>query len=89
MPAPVSRVSITVSPIDHLLVQDLADLTGQSLSAVASRALSEWIVEHYHERKAFYLKAMQSGLDSKTTKESPDQISSARFNEHVQALEAA
>ena len=58
MPAPVNRISISVSPIDLLLVKELADLTGQSLSAVASRAVSEWLVEHYEGRKRFYLDAI-------------------------------
>ena len=58
MPAPINRCSISTSAIDLLLIKELADLTGQSLSAVASRAVSEWLVEHYEERKKFYLDAV-------------------------------
>ena len=54
----MDRASISLSPIDLLLIKELADLTGQSVSAVASRAVSEWLVEHYVERKKFYLSAV-------------------------------
>ena len=62
MPAPINRASISTSAIDLLLIKELADLTGQSISAVASRAVSEWIVEHYEERKKFYLDAIDVSL---------------------------
>ena len=58
MPAPINRASISTSAIDLLLIKELADLTGQSISAVASRAVSEWLVEHYAERREFYLNAV-------------------------------
>ena len=62
MPAPINRCSISTSAIDLLLIKELADLTGQSISAVASRAVSEWLVEHYEERKKFYLNAVDFRL---------------------------
>ena len=62
MPAPINRVSVSTSPIDLLLIKELADLTGQSISAVASRAVSEWLVEHYEERRNFYLNAVDFRL---------------------------
>ena len=52
MPAPIG---MTTSLIDQLMIKELAELTGQSVSAVASRAISEWLVEHYEERRRFYL----------------------------------
>ena len=52
MPAPIG---MTTSLIDQLMIKELAELTGQSISAVASRAISEWLVEHYEERRRFYL----------------------------------
>ena len=36
------------------MLEELAQITGQSISAVASRAISEWLLEHYEERKRFY-----------------------------------
>ena len=54
------RASISLSPIDLLLIKELADLTGQSISAVASRAVSEWLVEHYVERRKFYLYSIKT-----------------------------
>ena len=62
MPAPINRVSVSTSAIDLLLIKELADLTGQSISAVASRAVSEWLVEHYEERRKFYLNAVDFRL---------------------------
>ena len=62
MPAPINRASISTSAIDLLLIKELADLTGQSISAVASRAVSEWLVEHYEERREFYLNAVDFRL---------------------------
>ena len=47
--------------MDLLLIKELADLTGQSISAVASRA-AEWLVEHYEERRKFYLNAVDFRL---------------------------
>ena len=64
MPAPVNRASISLSALDLLLMRELADLTGQSLSAVASRAVSEWLVEHYEERRKFYVDAFNCGFKS-------------------------
>ena len=58
MPAPINRASISTSPLDLLLIKELSELTGQSISAVASRAVSEWLVEHYAERREFYLNAV-------------------------------
>ena len=62
MPAPINRCSISTSAVDLLLIKELADLTGQSISAVASRAVSEWLVEHYEERREFYLNAVDFRL---------------------------
>ena len=58
MPAPANRASISLSPIDLLMVEELAGLCGQSISATASRAVSEWLVEHFEERKRFYSSAI-------------------------------
>ena len=52
MPAPIATAT---SPVDLLMIKELAELTGQSVSAVASRVISEWLVEHYEERRKFYL----------------------------------
>ena len=62
MPAPINRASISTSPLDLLLIKELSELTGQSISAVASRAVSEWLVEHYEERREFYLNAVDFRL---------------------------
>ena len=52
MPAPIATAT---SPVDLLMIKELTELTGQSVSAVASRVISEWLVEHYEERRKFYL----------------------------------
>ena len=49
-----NRVSVSTQPMDQHMLEDLAQITGQSISAVASKALSEWLLEHYEERKEFY-----------------------------------
>ena len=58
MPAPVNRASISLSALDLLLIKEMAELTGQSVSAVASRAVSEWLVEHFEARREFYSSAI-------------------------------
>ena len=52
--AKVNRVSVSTQPMDQRMLEELAQITGQSISAVASRAISEWLLEHYEERKRFY-----------------------------------
>lgn len=44
--------------MDQRMLEELAQITGQSISAVASRAISEWLLEHYEERKRFYASAI-------------------------------
>ena len=51
-----NRVSVSTQPMDQRMLEHLAQITGQSISAVASRAFSEWLLEHYEERKEFYTK---------------------------------
>ena len=64
MPAPVNRASISLSALDLALIKEMAELTGQSISAVASRAVSEWLVEHFEERKRFYSSAIVMPIPS-------------------------
>lgn len=64
MPAPINRCSVSTSPLDLLMIKDLAGLTGQSISAVASRAISEWLLEHYVERRKYYSDAFNCSVKS-------------------------
>ena len=66
MPAPVNRISVSVSDIDLIMIEELSSLTGQSLSAAASRAVSEWLVEHFEERKRFYSSAIVMPIPSRS-----------------------
>ena len=54
----VNRCSVTTQPMDQRMLEELAQITGQSISAVASRAISEWLLEHYEDRKRFYASAI-------------------------------
>ena len=76
MSVPNNRISIAVHSIDLLLLTELAGITGQPLSAVASRAVSEWIVEHYEKRRTFYVDALNrgtKGIDANSISTSKDQ----------------
>ena len=62
MPSVLNRCSVTTTPFDQLLIEELADLTGQSISAVASAAISEWLRDHYVERRKYYIDALHGCL---------------------------
>lgn len=62
--AKINRVSVSTQPMDQRMLEELAQITGQSISAVASRAISEWLLEHYEERKQFYSSAIVMPLAS-------------------------
>ena len=62
--AKINRVSVSTQPMDQRMLEELAQITGQSISAVASRAISEWLLEHYEEREQFYSSAIVMPLAS-------------------------
>ena len=57
MPAPINRASISFSrELDMRMIEHLARISGQSISATAGMCLSEYLQQNYLRLQEFYLK---------------------------------
>lgn len=58
MPAPINRASISFSrEIDKQMIEHLAILSGQSISAMCGMCLSEYLQQNFLRLQEFYLEA--------------------------------
>ena len=72
MPAPVNRASISFSrEIDLRMIQHLAEISGQSISAMCGMCLSEYLQQNFLRLQDFYAKA-QFALPSKPFEDPED-----------------
>lgn len=55
MPAPVNRASVSFSRLaDMYMIEELARLSGQSVSATCGTCLSEYLQHNFFRLRAFY-----------------------------------